>query len=203
MVRHQTEEAYDLIAQEYAVRHHEMPERLTELGACFLRDLAPGSRILDVGCGSGRDMAWMEAQGFHLTGIDLSLGMLAQARQRARGEIIHMDMCLLTFPDASFEGVWCCSSLLHVPHAQAPQALRQMRRVLAPGGTLFLSLLEGDGEVWEPETSEFANVQRLFVHYPQVVVTLYLSQAGLVPVEQYRDTAGTHIWLNVLARAVG
>ncbi len=62
MVRHQAEEAYDLIAQEYAVRHQAMPPRIVELGERFLGYLTPGSRILDVGCGSGRDMAWMEAE---------------------------------------------------------------------------------------------------------------------------------------------
>ena len=114
-----------------------------------------------------------------------------------------MDMCHLTFPDASFEGVWCSSSLLHVPQALAPDALGQMHRVLVKAGMLFLSLLEGESEVWESEASEFAHVQRLFVHYPQTVVTTYLSHAGFVPVEQYRDDAGKHVWLNFLARAVG
>ncbi|HEX6483749.1 MAG TPA: class I SAM-dependent methyltransferase [Ktedonobacteraceae bacterium] len=114
-----------------------------------------------------------------------------------------MDMCHLTFPDASFDGVWCSSSLLHVPHALAPVALGQMRRVLVKAGMLFLSLLEGESARWETEASEFAQVQRLFVHYPQTLVTTYLAQAGFVPVEQYRDDAGTHIWLNFLARAVG
>ncbi|GHO93494.1 methyltransferase [Reticulibacter mediterranei] len=203
MVRYQAEEAYDLIAQEYAVRHQAMPERLVELGERFLGYLAKGAHILDVGCGSGRDMAWMEAQGFRTTGIDLSSGMLAQARQRVRGQLRHMDMCHLTFPDASFEGIWCSSSLLHVPHALAPVALGQMHRVLVPAGMLFLSLLEGENEMWESEISEFAHVQRLFVHYRQTVITTSLSHAGFVPVEQYRDTAGNHVWLNVLAQAVG
>jgi len=203
MVRHQAEEAYDLIAQQYAVRHQAMPPRIVELGERFLEYLTPGARILDVGCGAGRDMAWMEAHGFRTTGIDLSSGMLAQARKLARGEVRHMDMCHLTFPDASFDGVWCSSSLLHVPHALATVALGQMRRVLVKAGMLFLSLLEGESERWESEASEFAQVQRLFVHYPQTVVTTYLSQAGFVPAEQYRDDTGTHIWLNFLARAVG
>jgi ubiquinone/menaquinone biosynthesis C-methylase UbiE len=203
MVRHQAEEAYDLIAQEYAVRHQAMPERLVELGERFLGYLAKGARILDVGCGCGRDMAWMEAQGFRTAGIDLSSGMLTQARKLVRGEIWHMDMCHLAFPDASFEGIWCSSALLHVPRALAPVALGQLRRVLSPAGMLFLSLLEGKSDRWESEASEFAHVQRLFVYYPQTLVTTYLSHAGFVPVEQYRDTAGNHIWLNVLARAVG
>ena len=76
----------------------------TAVGERFLGYLAKGARLLDVGCGSGRDMAWMEAQGFRTVGIDLSSGMLAQARKLARGEVRHMDMCHLTFPDTSFEG---------------------------------------------------------------------------------------------------
>jgi ubiquinone/menaquinone biosynthesis C-methylase UbiE len=202
MAHHKTEEAYDRVAKEYAVRHREVPARLAELGAHFLGYLAPGSRILDIGCGHGRDMAWMELQGFSATGIDISSGMLSQARQLVRGEVLHMDMCHLTFPERSFEGVWCCSSLLHVPQAQAQEALRHMRRVLVPGGMFFLSLLEGDGEAWEAEASEFADVQRLFVHYPLKAARASLSQAGFVSVEQYRDIAGKHTWLNFLARVV-
>jgi len=202
MVRQEAEAAYNQIAEEYAIRHREMPPRIAELGERFLGYLTPGARILDAGCGPGRDMAWMETQGFSVTGIDISSGMVAQARERVHGQVWQMDMCHLSFPEASFEGVWCSAALLHVQQAQAPEALRQMRRVLIPQGVLFLSMLEGDGEAWEPEASEFAGVQRLFVYHPLKEAEVLLAQAGFAVVEQYRDVAGKHVWLNFLASAV-
>jgi SAM-dependent methyltransferase len=54
--------------------------------------LLPGSRILDVGCGTGRHAVGLAARGFHVTGVDLSRGMLAQARNRATEQGVHVDL---------------------------------------------------------------------------------------------------------------
>ncbi|HEX6483750.1 MAG TPA: methyltransferase domain-containing protein [Ktedonobacteraceae bacterium] len=89
MVRHQAEEAYDLITQQYAVRHQAMPPRIVELGERFLGYLAPGARLLDVGCGAGRDMAWMEAHGFRTTGIALVWDARPSAQARAQRGQAH------------------------------------------------------------------------------------------------------------------
>src|SRR5260370_30557962 len=102
-LREQVEAAYDQIADRYAALTAAMPARVVELGTGFLSHLPSTARVLDVGCGPGYHMAWMEAQGFHVTGIDLSNEMLTQARMRVRGELGQMDMCQLTFPPASFE----------------------------------------------------------------------------------------------------
>ncbi len=98
----------------------------------------------------------------------LSNEMLAQARMRVRGEVVQMDMCQLTFPAASFEGIWCCASFFHIPKAQATTALSQMQRVLIPEGMLYLSLLEGQDETWEEE-SRFCWSRALFC-------SLYISR---------------------------
>jgi SAM-dependent methyltransferase len=172
MVRHKAEEAYDLIAQEYAIKRCLHGSSNSESG---FWDISRQDRVFSMSAVVlvAIWLGWRRRR-FRTTGIDLSSGMLAQARKLARDEVRQMDMCHLTFPDASFEGVWCSSALLHVPQALAPDALGQMRRVLVPEGMLFLSLLEGESEMWETEASEFTHVQRLFVHYPQPVVTTYL-----------------------------
>ena len=90
MVRHQAEEAYDLIAQEYAVRHQAMPPRIVELGERFLGYLTPGSRILDVGCGSCRDMACMEAEALsHNRDRSFILNAISGAEARVRRGQVH------------------------------------------------------------------------------------------------------------------
>lgn len=178
-----------------------MPARIVELGTYFLGQLETHARLLDAGCGPGRAMAWLEAQGLHVTGIDISTGMLAQARSHVRGELLHMDMCQLSFPPASFEGVWCSAAFLHIPKAQAPEALRELHRVLTPGGILFLSTLGGEGEGWEEH--EFAGIERFFVRHTLEEVETLLVQAGFALVERYRDEVDKrHTWLNILAKAV-
>jgi ubiquinone/menaquinone biosynthesis C-methylase UbiE len=145
-------------------------------------------------------MAWMEAQGFHVTGIDLSNEMLTQARMRVQGELLHQDMCHLTFPPASFEGIWCCSAFFHLPKTKATTALNQMQQVLVPGGILYLSLLEGQDETWKEE-SRFAGVKRFFAHYTSEEFETLLAQANFSLIEYSRDMADSaHTWLNFLTR---
>lgn len=201
IIRPRLEAAYDRVASAYAERHANMPARIAELGARFLEQLKPGIRLLDAGCGPGRDMAWLEAQGFRVTGIDISTGMLAQARSHVHGELLQMDLCQLTFPPASFEGIWCSSAFLHIPKAQAPDALRELRRVLTPDGMFFLSTLGGDGEGWEE--NEFAGVERFFVRHSLEEMKLLLAQAGFAIVECYWDEVDErHVWLNVIVRTI-
>jgi SAM-dependent methyltransferase len=68
--------AYDGIAEIYASRNARLPDIYVELGLRFLALARPGRDVLDAGCGVGRDLAWLESQGCHMIGIDLSRGML-------------------------------------------------------------------------------------------------------------------------------
>lgn len=199
MHRQRLEAAYDHVAAQYAEQNAIMPPLLVELAAHFLARLEPGEHILDAGCGDGRHMAWMEAHGLQVTGIDISTGMLAQARALVRGELLQMDMCHLTFPPASFAGIWCCASLLHIPKAQAAEALREMHRVLIPGGMLHLGLQEGEGEQWE--VTRF-DVERFFARYTLEEAEALLTQTGFAIDERHHDTTGPRHWLNFLARTV-
>src|SRR5690242_18132972 len=128
---------YDQIAPEYAVRTAEMPPDLVACADRFLAWIDRDALVLDLGCGPGRDMAWMEARGARVIGADLSAGMLAQARGQVRGGLAQMDMGRLAFPSGSFAGVWCDAALLHLPKSAALHALGEMRRVSRLGGLLF------------------------------------------------------------------
>jgi SAM-dependent methyltransferase len=105
--------------------------------------LAPGERVLDVACGTGRvsfrAAAAVGAQGSVL-GIDLSQRMVDAAQRRAmrNTRFERMDGQRLALPDAAFDGVLCSLGLMYLP--DPVQALREMRRVLRPGGRLALSV---------------------------------------------------------------
>jgi ubiquinone/menaquinone biosynthesis C-methylase UbiE len=195
------QEAYDQVAAEYAAQYGATSPTVVDWGARFLGLVRPHGRILDVGCGPGQYMAWLEAQDGdrEVVGIDLSAGMLAQAKTRVRGGLAQMDMRHLAFPDGSFDGIWCVASLLHLPKADAPLALREMRRVLVPGGALLLIIHEGTEEEWEKYHHYFGTVPRFFARYTQPEGEAMLTSAGFTVVDKGRNESPLRIWLQFLA----
>jgi SAM-dependent methyltransferase len=196
--------AYDRIAPTFAAVNAEMDPAVVELGERFLRLAGRDARasalpVLDLGCGAGRDMAWMEGQGNRVIGVDLSAGMLAEAGTRVRGPLLQMDMRQLAFAEGRFRGVWCMASLLHLPKSEAPVALAEMRRVLAPGGALMISIQEGHGEAWEP--SPYGPVERFFARYSLDEAQALLAHAGFQVLESGIDDLGVKRWLRFLALA--
>jgi ubiquinone/menaquinone biosynthesis C-methylase UbiE len=156
--------AYDRIVLKFAKRNHVSLEGdLLGLAQKLVQHVGTGGRILDIGCGTGRDMSYFESQGIRTTGLDLSAGMLAFALSEVKGGLAQMNMCRMGIRDASFEGAWSCASLLHVPKKDAPIALREVRRILKPGGMFMLFLQEGTAESWNG--GYVPGVRRFFARY--------------------------------------
>ncbi|MCA9694268.1 MAG: class I SAM-dependent methyltransferase [Nannocystaceae bacterium] len=108
--------------------------------------LAPGARLLDVGCGGGHFLARLAdaAPGAELVGLDASPGMIARARRRVadvpRLSLVEASALALPFEDRSFDVVVSLGSIKHWP--DMARGLRECARVLAPGG--WLLVFEGD-----------------------------------------------------------
>lgn len=106
-----------------------------------LLDIKDGDSILEVGCGSGiHAKALLDSKKIKYSGIDISKGMIDETRERLRG---HQDIFLkvsdgehLPYKDNTFDGVFFCSSLHHMP--QPDKVIREIKRVLRPGGRLAL-----------------------------------------------------------------
>jgi ubiquinone/menaquinone biosynthesis C-methylase UbiE len=194
--------AYDVVAATYAERNSVMPPAYLELGPRFLALAGAGGGVLDLGCGAGRDLGWLLSQGADVLGGDLSAGMLAQARlqlqTRSVGRLIRLDMTALPCPDASFGGVWCSASLLHLPKQLAPRALAEMHRVLTPSGPLLLGIQEGDSEGWEAGAYE-AHVERFFARYRQDEAESMLTEAGFAIQDLHTGEARNRRWLTFLS----
>jgi SAM-dependent methyltransferase len=99
--------------------------------------------LLEIGAGPGRDSLFFQAQGLRPVCIDISPAMVALCQEKGLAARV-MDAAALDFPDGSFAAVYALNSLLHLPKAELPAALRQVERVLAPGGVFFLGLYGGD-----------------------------------------------------------
>jgi SAM-dependent methyltransferase len=96
-------------------------------------------RLLDFGCGPGRDLVALSALGHEVTGLDGSAEFVAMARGRFSGTVLHQNFLELDLGQARFDGVFANASLFHVPGAELPRVLGQLFSSLVPGGVLFVS----------------------------------------------------------------
>jgi SAM-dependent methyltransferase len=104
----------------------------------FFRMLAPGTEVLDLGCGCGIPEARLLSDRFRVTGIDISDVQIERARTLVpTARFVRADMTSVSFPRGSFGGVVCLYALIHVPLGEQPGVLAKVRRWLRPGG-LFL-----------------------------------------------------------------
>ncbi|MGL1835129.1 DUF3427 domain-containing protein [Rhodocyclaceae bacterium SMB388] len=123
---------------------------ISELHARFLRHVPAGGLILDAGCGSGRDSRAFVARGYRIVAFDAS----AEIAQRA-SEVLGQGVAVRSFADVSelcsYDGIWACASLLHLPADDLPHAFERLWRALKPGGALYVSFKHGDDERTDDE----------------------------------------------------
>lgn len=129
----------------------------------FVKD---GDRVLDVGCGNGRAYQLFEGMTIGYAGLDVSEGLIAEARRLVTAPGVEFkvgSMLKLPYADASFDAVMAIASFHHVPSVSCRrQALAEMRRVLKPGGILFMT-----------------NWNRWKTHWRQILSTGFGSIFGL------------------------
>lgn len=114
---------------------------------------APGPfRILDFGCGPGRDLKFFSDLGHEAIGLDGAPRFVEMARTYAGCEVWQQDFLRLNLPAAYFDGIFANASLFHVPSCELPRVLRELWTTLKPQGALFSSNPRGENqEGWNGE----------------------------------------------------
>lgn len=118
---------------------------MTPLYEAFTQHLPHGARVLDAGCGSGRDAKAFHEMGYQVDAFDASSAMVELAKQHT-----GLPVQLMTFSEidgkAQYDGIWCCASLLHVPSSELPEVMQKLADALKPGGVWYVSFKYGNGE---------------------------------------------------------
>ena len=162
----------------------------------FLKYLSDGCRILDLGCGSGRDTAFFRAQGYMVVPIDGSAEICGLAEN-----VLHTPVRCLRFEDLDYEeefdGIWACASLLHVKRENMVSVLSRVCKALRHDGILYVSYKYGDEEVTRDG--------RLFSNYNEKsVVTLFSEQSWSVVevwiTSDVRPGRESERWVNAIVR---
>lgn len=173
---------YDATANAFweGTRDHDVRQNIDAL----LRHLAPGRRrILDFGCGPGRDLAALTALGHEAVGLDGAARVVAMAKEHTGCEVLHQDFLALDLPPASFDGVFANASLFHVPAQELPRLLEELHAALLPAGVLFSSNPHGRNE-------EGWNGQRYGTYLDAATWRQVVTRAGFTELEHYYRPPG-------------
>jgi SAM-dependent methyltransferase len=156
------EASYDRVAREYAEHLYDelkgkpLDRQLLDRFAERLRSAGP---VCDLGCGPGQIARYLRDRGVETHGIDLSPGMVAEAR-RLNPDIPFSqgDMLALDSKDGTWAGIAAFYAIVHLLLEEIPRAFAEMKRVLRPGGLLLLAFHVGEeivhrDELWGQEVA--------------------------------------------------
>jgi ubiquinone/menaquinone biosynthesis C-methylase UbiE len=149
--------------------------------AAMLRQLEPGSAVLDLGCGSGVPVSRALADaGYAVTGVDFSEGQIGLARSLVPAALFRCaDMTELELSEGMFEAVVSIYALNHVPRAELAPLLGRISRWLKPGGRLVVTL--GRWELTEIDDDWLGDEAPMWWHEEDVATYWsWLEQAGLI-----------------------
>jgi len=172
---------------------------MSELHKPFLALIPRGGRILDAGCGSGRDSLAFLNKGYDVVSMDASSRMVAAASALTGRPALKMSFGEMSFIN-EFAGIWACASLLHVPRSMLPAVLCRLERALKPGGHLYMSFKYGGSERIESD--------RLFNDLNENLLSdfvVHCSSLRIVSMwtSQDRRPGGSAVWLNAIAQENG
>lgn len=175
---------YDKIASDYEKRHLRF-KGIKELNA-FIKLLKPKSKVLDAGCGFGRELLSFTKKDFNTYGIDASGQLLKLAKKRApKAKIKLADLReKLPFKDNFFDGVWAGNSLHHLEPESLEFALGEIKRVLKSGGVFFIEWKEGEKEAITKEEVAQRN-ERYYNLMPNVKLVKLIKGSGFKLIKNY------------------
>jgi SAM-dependent methyltransferase len=193
-----TKESYDSVAEQWADTHKTVKfwqENFDE----FFRFL-PQGRLLEVGCGSGRDARELIAHGYDYVGTDISGPQLEQARNNNPGAVFEqVNLYDLDFTE-SFDGFWAAAVLIHVPKNRIDEALTAITKNIKAKAIGFIAMKEGEGE--ELQTKDYLkDTPYFFAFWQRDEFRDVLSRHGLTSLyEGYIPMSHGTKWLTYIVR---
>ena len=188
--------AYDDAPEAYAHDWEQQPAPV-DLHALVREYFWPGPTA-DIGCGSGRDTAWLFEEGFESVGYDASLGLVNEARRRHPG--IRFEQAGL--PDleplaaGSFTNVLCETVIMHLGVDLIGASVRRLLEIVAPGGALYLSWRVTRGADHRDENG------RLYTAFDSSIVLNALAGAAILHDAESTSASSGKTIQRVIARAI-
>jgi len=155
MSKSELQSGYDRVAQQYATEYFDELRRKPfdcQLLDEFAKSVTGAGDVCEVGCGPGQVARYLKDRGVNMRGVDLSLEMVRVAT-RLNPDIPFQqgDMLSLNVADDSLAAVVLFYSIIHIKGEDVSRVLQEIKRVLTPGGRLFLAFHGGEGELHRDE----------------------------------------------------
>ena len=169
----------------------------SEMQDAFLKELKDGAAILDFGCGSGRDSKYFLKKGYQVTALDGSARLCRIAEENAGIPVIHMDFN--DFDEKNkYDGIWACSSILHLPKHELKNVMMHMEKALHNNGIIYTSFKYGD----------FSGMRngRVFTDFTEDSFRTFISDIEKLAIEKLwitndvRPDRQDEKWLNMILR---
>ncbi len=186
---------YDEAAAEYAADWEDDQPPPEDLYA-ILREHFTTGPTADIGCGSGRDTAWLCENGYDTVGFDASDGLIAEAKRRHPGVRFEKDAlpALETLSDGAYANILCETVIMHLPPDEVGAAVTRMAALLAPGGTLYLSWRMTQGENQRDKSG------RLYAAFDKSAVMDALASMDILMDERIVSKSSGRVIHRVVAR---
>ena len=162
----------------------------------FVSYVKPGGKILDAGCGTGRDIKSFIAMGYNVDAFDASEEMCKIAEENTGIHVMQLkfeDFCAKD----QYDGIWACASLLHVKKEDLPDCVLRMKRALKDSGIMYMSFKYGEGERVRGD--------RFFIDMNETSIKDILDKCGLEIITIYvsndvRKGRQNEKWINAIVR---
>lgn len=193
MPHNETLEYYNTNAEEYI--HGTVDVDFQETQEGFLKYIPPRGRILDFGCGSGRDAKYFHARGFEVDAVD---GAEELCKRAAEYTGINVKQMLFSDLDTveEYDGIWACASILHVSSSELWEVLLKMIKALKNGGIIYASFKYGEYEGLRNGRyfNDFTGIS--FINYIEDMASVKILE--LWTTGDVRPDRGDENWLNLI-----
>lgn len=180
-----TIEAYNKIADDYSKRNY---QHFWVDEYKYFKSILPGKRVIDLGCGAGRDAELFVKDRFDYLGVDASEKMLKIAKERSpEGHFRLLDLRDLDLPVSYFDGFWASASLLHFPKVDIPEILNSFYNLLKPEGVGFISIKNkknlDEGFIKE---EKFGGIERYFSFFEKTEMEELITNIGFTIIKSHK-----------------
>lgn len=165
----------------------------------FVNYLTPGQRVLDAGCGSGRDILAFKKAGYKVEAFDASSEICRLVKEKT-GVWIRQWRFEELEGESLYDGIWACASLVHVQRMNLPDVLRRINRLLKPGGFLYSSFKLGEEERIEEDGRYYCDMTEKTCHAIMTAAGFYVEE--LFVTNDTRLDRENEQWVNVIAKTI-
>lgn len=165
------------------------------LYASFKKYLKPGDKVLDLGCGPGRDLKYFSSK-YQVIGLEPSPALSLYAKNYSGAQVIQSRIEDFRTTE-KFNGIWACASLLHIPSRDLAEVFQKIEGLLTEEGVLFASFKYGDFEGIRND--------RYFTNMTEESLSKVVNESSLNIKEMWvtrdlRETREDEKWLNIIAK---